>query len=81
MLIKLLIWIIIRKFLHKIKIKTKYKRVECLFLIIRVIIKNMIFIKIMMSNYKYYLKIKKEKDNPKFFKLILMDGKYILLKN
>ena len=78
MLIKLLIWIIIRKFLHKIKIKTKYKRVECLFLIIRVIIKNMIFIKIMISN---YLKIKKEKDNPKFFKMILMDGKYILLKN
>ena len=38
----------------------------------------MIFIKIMISN---YLKIKKEKDNPKFFKMILMDGKYILLKN
>ena len=78
MLIKLLIWIIIRKFLYKIKIKKKHKRVECLFLIIRVIIKNMIFIKIMISN---YLKIKKEKDNPKFFKMILMDGKYILLKN
>lgn len=78
MLIKLLIWIIIRKFLYKIKIKKKHKRVECFFLIIRVIIKNMIFIKIMISN---YLKIKKEKDNPKFFKMILMDGKYILLKN